>query len=511
MVKNKTTAILICFLILFGVNFRLIAQNSQRPLPPQLPDYQFNSYDSAKNGYYFNTPFKIGAAANGSLNYLTMIDTGAYVFWYAGVPARSFNDFKYHPEHRLYTFNKMVSATEARYMVLNESFQYIDSFSNVNGVTADLHDFLLSSAGTFLIGGASDSIFDLSAYVFNGVPGSATTRCRGFVVQEFDQAHKLIFEWDSNDHIFPTEALPFYGYNANDFDYCHANTIAEDYDGNLLISFRHLNSVYKIHRKTGKVIWRLGGKSSSFSFTGTDRFSGQHDVRRLPNGNIALFDNANTALPPKQSRAVEYRLDTINMVATKVWEHKYQPPFFAQAMGSLQTTADRDHIIGYGLVYRPNPSFIRINDKGELLQELFFKDSVMSYRSYWFDPPTDHIIRPGIKCTPSNTGVVLTATSGYSDYQWSTGEKTMSINIKQPGEYQVWTNYGIGMLGSQPITLTDPAKGCGLSSTQGTEETPDEQQYIYVDMLGRMVTQPEKGNIYLRRSPKGVAKFVWQE
>lgn len=45
------------------------------------------------------------------------------------------------------------------------------------------------------------------------------------------------------------------------------------------------------------MIWILGGRRNQFVFTNDLRFSRQHDIRRLANGNITLFDNGNDKFP----------------------------------------------------------------------------------------------------------------------------------------------------------------------------------------------------------------------
>jgi hypothetical protein len=50
-----------------------------------------------------------------------------------------------------------------------------------------------------------DTTMDLSAYLFNRSPGSATTFVRSFAMQEFDPAHNLVVNWRSLDHIPITE------------------------------------------------------------------------------------------------------------------------------------------------------------------------------------------------------------------------------------------------------------------------------------------------------------------
>ncbi|MCK6694192.1 MAG: arylsulfotransferase family protein [Thermoanaerobaculia bacterium] len=498
--------------ILFPGIAMLTAQGLNSPVPPVIPPYQFVLHDSTAQGYYLSTPFKFGVNTL-SPKPAVILDSKGFVVWYMPVDARNITDFKFEPRWQMYQFVRFLNQQQAEYIVLDSIFNPVDSFTTANGILPDSHDFQITDDGTFLLAGASDTVLDLSAYLFNGVPGSANTRVIGFVVQEFDEDHNLLFQWDSNDHIPPTSGYAFYGYNPGGFDYCHGNSIEEDSDGNLLLSFRHLNAVYKIDRQTGKVLWQLGGKTSSFTFSNDPGFSGQHDARRLPNGNIALFDNANMAAPPRISRAVEYELDTINWVATKVWEYKYVPGFFSRAMAGHQTTPERLHAIGYGLVFRPNPSAVLVDDAGNLVSELFFADSVMSYRSYYYDNlPLAGVQRPSIQCSQNSGTVTLTAPPGYGQYVWSTGETAKEINIQESGAYQVWVNYGAGMLGSEPFFVQDINMACPISNVKNINGIDNQTIIGYFDLLGRRITRPEypeqAGKIYLVQYADGRSKLM---
>ncbi len=319
----------------------------------------------------------------------------------------------------------------------------------------------------------------------------------------------MLFQWNSNDYIHPAKAYQFYGYAPGNFDYCHGNSVAEDSDGNLLVSFRHLNAVYKINRLDGHIMWELGGKNSSFAFQNDPGFSGQHDAKRLPNGNISLFDNANMSAIPKISRATEYSLDTVNWVAQKVWEYKYTPGFIGVAMGNHQTTENRDHLINYGLDFRPNPSFVLTDDAGNLLSELFFRDSSMSYRSTISDIPFDNTKRPSIICTQNANNITLSAPPGYNRYEWSTGVQSSSITISNTGTYQVWVDYGAGMIGSAPLTIDNLQNACPVSGVETVEPLQNPVISGYYDLLGRKVTRPMAGYVYLVRYENGSSKLLF--
>lgn len=489
------------------LTLRASGQDFNRPTPNHVPAYEFVQFDSANTGFYMTSPFKLGLNANDPAfsipKALMILDADGYLAWYMIVNAQNVLDFKYIPALQAYSFIKYHDPTDTQFMLLDESFQLIDSFTTTNGVPPDVHDFQTTANQTYLLSGIRDSIIDLSSVVINGMPGDPQTHALGFVVQEQDEDHNVLFQWDSNDHIPPEKGYTEYGYNPQAFDYCHGNAIEEEQDGSLLLSFRNMNAVYKIDRPSGQVLWELGGKTSSFSFFNDPGFSAQHDIRRLPNGNISLFDNANMAAAPPVSRAVEYSLDTINWIATKVWEFRYTPGFLSPAMGNHQTTADRRHLINYGLNFRPYPSFVLTDDAGSLLSELFFQDSFMSYRSFLFDLPLGNVPRPAISCAQDNGVVVLSAPPGYDRYEWSTGAQTTGIQVSEQGTYQVWTNYGMGMLGSKPFVISDLDQACPVSALEEIESSPSREILGYYDLLGRAVSLPVTGTIYAVRYGDG--------
>jgi hypothetical protein len=102
-----------------------------------------------------------------------------------------------------------------------------------------------------------------------------------------------VFEWHSRDYFSidetsrpaflqtePPEPVP----------YIHINAVAEDLDGNLIISLRRFDRIVKIDHQTGEILWQMGGvtsKVNDFTFINDpfNGFSGQHHVQILPNGN----------------------------------------------------------------------------------------------------------------------------------------------------------------------------------------------------------------------------------
>jgi hypothetical protein len=484
-------------------------QNFNRPVPPGVFPYEFRKYtQSPINGYYLLSPFKLKTQGNFEPLGLgpIILDEHGYLAWYMPTNAQFIFDIEYFPAFKRFGYIKF-DGKDIWYKFLDSTFGEADSFTNSPGIGYDSHELQILKNGNYVIGGLKDSIFDLSPYTFKGIPGSDKTNAVGFVIEEFDPEGKLVFQWNSNDYIHPSLAYEQFGYSADNFDYAHGNAIAEALDGNFLVSLRHLNAIYKIDRMTGNVIWKLGGKQSDFTFTNDPGFSGQHDIREKANGHFTLYDNANTT-PGNPTRAVEYVLDLANHTATRVWDYKYSPAFFARAMGSHQLCENGSRLINYGLTFRPNPTCTHIDQNDNLIADIFLRDSVISYRSHFFDFPL-HSERPAIACSRQNGKLVLSAPGGFDRYIWQTGETTQTITANAPGTYQVWVNYGTGMLGSDPYFVTEISTDC----TVGIEELKapgDDAKIIAVyDLLGRRITTPKAGKLYIVQRQAGKPKLEY--
>src|SRR5262245_47832181 len=99
----------------------------------------------------------------------------------------------------------------------------------------------------------------------------------GGVVQELEiPSSHVLFEWRSLDHVGVEESLrPV----LHPYDYFHVNSIDVAPDGDLLVSARNTWAVYKLDRRTGSVVWRLGGRRSDFRPGPGATFAWQHDAR----------------------------------------------------------------------------------------------------------------------------------------------------------------------------------------------------------------------------------------
>ncbi len=300
-------------------------------------------------------------------------------------------------------------------IIMNSSYQVVKTVSAGNGLSADLHEFQLTSRGTALITAEYPVIVNASS-----VRGSTNEVVLDSVAQEIDISTGLVlFQWDSLDHVplragytIPPNApkkkshkKPVPNGSWDPYDYFHVNSIGLDRDGNVVISARNTWSVYKVSYHTGGVIWTLGGKRSNFKFGPGAAFAFQHDVRIQAAGDrlLSMFDDG--AGPPyvhSQSRALTLRLNLKQRTATVATQLKHSPPLLAAFEGDDQTLSDSDDFVGWG----QEPYFSQFNAAGKLVFDGRFVDSNFSYRAYRFTwnatpstPPALAASRDGRKMT----------------------------------------------------------------------------------------------------------------
>lgn len=494
--KSLITGILLGFAAFNCLN-SVFAQTIAYELPSSLYPFSFEDNGTDETDFFLLTPLKLytQSGAPGFKNPRPVIINGnGELVWFSGENYTNCLDFKYYPEHDIYSYT-FVEQGIPHTILLDSYLAIIDTISAINGI-ADVHDIQRAENGNWLLAMVYSDTVDLSAETFGGVQGSSTTILTGFGVQEIDASGTVVFEWNSNDYIPATETYDFYGYDPNDFDYCHGNAIEEDSDGHLLLSFRHLNAIYKINRTTGNIIWRLGGQSSDFTFVNDDGFSGQHDIRRLPSGNYSLFDNANMAPPPRISRGLEYVLDTINWTATLVDSVEHDPTFFARAMGNYQKETNGNSTIGYGLIFRPNPTATYFDAQKNPLAQIYYSDSVVTYRCQHSNDVA--LQQPEITCSWNGNNWLLEASLPAQEYLWSTDATSSSIVITEAGTYQLWVPYGSGFAGSLPFVVTDPNDPCGTAGITENSMNSTQELYVLYDLLGQTVLFPQPNQIYLK-------------
>jgi hypothetical protein len=200
-------------------------------------------------------------------------------------------------------------------------------------------------------------------------------------VQEIDIAtNKLVWEWDPLDHglLVESHTPAAKGRTWNAF---HLNSVDENTAGDLLISSRNTWAVYKVSRRTGDIIWRLGGKRSSFKLGPHARFAWQHDARFDTNDRISVFDNEAAPQAGSRSRGLVLSLDRARRSARVAAQYTHaHPPLLAGSQGSTQLLPDGKAFVGWGQM----PYFSEYSRGGRLLLDAHFHGPDESYRAFRF-------------------------------------------------------------------------------------------------------------------------------
>ncbi|MDO5977873.1 aryl-sulfate sulfotransferase [Flavivirga spongiicola] len=179
-------------------------------------------------------------------------------------------------------------------------------------------------------GGIYSLVYDTIPNMVNGKLEKAVSSA----IVRFNKKGEVDWKWSTFDVKNP-EGISI---EEMDGDWGHANAFAFDTDGNILISYRDWNQIWKVDIKTGKRIWILG-EHGDFKFDDTP-FNGQHAIRKNLKGDYMLFDNGKKH---RQSRIVSYQLNDStarSITAINLEEHLY-----ADRMGNVQMLLNGDFLL----------------------------------------------------------------------------------------------------------------------------------------------------------------------
>ena len=260
-------------------------------------------------------------------------------------------------------------------VMLDQSYRVIHRIRSANGFKPDLHEFVVTPDGKALF-----ITYPIVRANLKSVGAAKHGLVVDSVIQEVDIATGLVtFEWHSLGKIPITDTFSKPMSPRAPFDYAHANSVNLDTDGNLLLSARNTWTAYKIDHDTGRILWRLGGKHSSFKVPKVARFAWQHNVlRRASDGAITVFDNS--AFPPvrKFSRALAIRLDEQARTATLISAAAHPKKLLTATQGNQQTLPNGNFLVGWG----SQRQLTEFDPSGNAIFNAFLSLGYESYRAY---------------------------------------------------------------------------------------------------------------------------------
>ena len=270
------------------------------------------------------------------------------------------------------------------FVILDDHYRLVKVVHGGNGFDADEHESLITPQDTMLM-----IVYGSRAMDLTSIGGPKNGHVSDNLAQEVDiKTGKVLWQWSAADNIALSETYAPHKFTKSDFDFFHMNALDLDKDGNILMSARNTWGIYKINKKTGKIMWRLGGKKSDFKMGKGTNFEWQHDIRRQPDGTLTLFDNG--AAPPveKRTRVLKLKVDEDKMTATleRAWSH---PGILAGSQGDAQFLKNGNLFVGWGAV----PQFTEYSPTGQIIFDGKFdknQDNYRAYRAEWTGHPDDH-------------------------------------------------------------------------------------------------------------------------
>ncbi len=307
--------------------------------------------------------------------------------------------------------------------IVDRSYKPVATVRAANGYRMDGHEFQLTPAGTALVMSYVVVPWDLSK-----LGGRRDGLVEDNVVQEIDvETGTLLFEWHALGTIGLGESYrPAPKEAGKVHDPFHLNSIALATDGNLIVSARHMNALYKIDRRTGALLWRLGGNRSSFAMGPGTTFRLQHDARVQPDGRITLFDNVAEDLPARgrRSRGLMLSLDAERKRVSVFRAFEHPDGILSPTQGSMQALDGGGAFVGWGGL---QPWFTEFDAGGRTVFAARFRPpGVESYRAYrlpWSATPAG---RPRAAARATRSGTVVSMS-------WNGATAVARWRVRAPG------------------------------------------------------------------------------
>ena len=282
-------------------------------------------------------------------------------------------------------------------------------------------------------------------------------------VIEFPWLAQRIVEWDKNtgqevwswnafdyidmDQYDKGEELWWDAYISGRFDWLHSNSFFfDEIENAIYISIRHLNQITKISYPSGDILYSIG-LANEFD-TGSEnnicnelRFSWQHHVQLLEDGDLLFFDNGNLSqeLLQDEYRTTRIRKIKVNndLTCETNWQYDLPENLYGHGTGSVQLLDNNNYLI-YTQGGFEDCSIFEINQNKEIVWLAEASDPTSSiYRAYKIPsmfPDAFSLIVNGY--TQDFTGNVVELSNSNLEFNitnHSAYKNTYHYNFRNPG------------------------------------------------------------------------------
>jgi hypothetical protein len=273
---------------------------------------------------------------------------------------------------------------EGQDMILDRSYRTVAVVHAGEGYDTDLHEFKITPQGTAFV-----TSFNAVKANLKSVGGSANGSVFDCIIQEVDIATgRVLWEWHALGHVPVEDSYMGTPPSNTPYDYFHINSIQLLPNGNLLIAARNTWGVYEIDRATGRIVWQLGGRRSSYKLGPGAQFSWEHDAELHSDGTVSVFDDADSPKEEKESRAIVLTLNHRTKTASLLHSYTHSPSVLSGSQGNMQILPNGSVFVGWGA----DPDFSEYSSSGRQIFNGVFSSKgklpsaypVASFRAYRF-------------------------------------------------------------------------------------------------------------------------------
>jgi EmrB/QacA subfamily drug resistance transporter len=266
-------------------------------------------------------------------------------------------------------------------VVVNDHYQTVATLRGADGWVLTLHSMVIQGHDAWVTANKNVQT-DLS-----GVGGVNHGVLTDSAIQEYDlRTGRLLYTWKASNHIPLHDSYAVAPPNGFPWDAYHVNSVVPYRNGTFLVSMRNTWAVYLVDIRTGRILWTLGGKHSTFTVPASAHFEWQHDAELHSSTTVSLFDDhcceitgAGQYLSATgPSRGLVLKLNLASKTASLVSLYSHGADFESKYMGNTQLLPDGDVFVGWGDI----PYLSEFSKSGRLLFDASFPGPDASYRAY---------------------------------------------------------------------------------------------------------------------------------
>ncbi|HEX4109422.1 MAG TPA: arylsulfotransferase family protein [Solirubrobacteraceae bacterium] len=260
--------------------------------------------------------------------------------------------------------------------IYNSRYQKVAHVQAGNGYEADLHEIDITPQGTAFITAYSLVHADLSA-----AGGSRDGTLLEPVVQEIDIKTGLVMlQWDPLGRVLLTDAYTHPLSPGRPWDWFHLNSISLGPGNTALLDSRNTWAAYDVSLSSGQILWRVGGKHSTFKMGPGTEMAYQHDAELQAGNTISVFDDGDYPPVHRQSRVIRLQINWHTLTVNLVDQIVHTNALLSPSQGNDQPLANGDSFVGWGQA----GYFSEFSPTGATLFDAHFPGAGQSYRAYVF-------------------------------------------------------------------------------------------------------------------------------